>query len=96
MLGRIESVELREMEKSRDDSPCCGSNLWINCDSLSKRMQVELLAEARKTGAGVMLTACDKCRIHLACALMQNGRVSDGLKTDNILRFLYRKGVMKT
>ncbi len=96
MLAMTGGVTLKEMEFTRGQAPCCGSNLWINCDSLSKKMQMELLEEARKTGAGVMLTACDKCRIHLACALMQNGHVSDGLKTDNILRFFYRKGVRKT
>ena len=96
MLAMARGVTLKEMEFSREQAPCCGSNLWINCDSLSKKMQMELLEDARKTGAGVMLTACDKCRIHLACAMMQNGHVSDGLKTDNILRFLYRKGVRKS
>jgi Fe-S oxidoreductase len=89
MLAMTGGVTLKEMEFTRAQAPCY-------CDSLSKKMQMELLEEARKTGAGVMLTACDKCRIHLACALMQNGHVSDGLKTDNILRFLYRKGVRKT
>ncbi|MGD8628184.1 MAG: (Fe-S)-binding protein [bacterium] len=96
MLAMTRGVTLKEMGFNRGQASCCGSNLWINCDSLSRRMQMDLLEEARKTGAGVMLTACDKCRIHLACALLQNGHVSDGLKTDNILRFLYRKGVRKS
>jgi Fe-S oxidoreductase len=95
LLAMTRGVVLREMEFSRGQASCCGSNLWINCDSLSKKMQMELIENARKTGAGVMLTACDKCRIHLACALLENGHVSNGLKTDNILKFLYRKGVRK-
>jgi len=95
LLAITRGVTLKEMEFNRGQASCCGSNLWINCDSLSKKMQMELIGDAHKTGAGVMLTACDKCRIHLACALLQNGHVSNGLKTDNILRFLYRKGVRK-
>jgi Fe-S oxidoreductase len=96
LLSMTRGVTLKEMEFNRGQAPCCGSNLWINCDSLSKKMQMELIGDARKTGAGVMLTACDKCRIHLACALLQNGHVSNGLKTDNILKFLYGKGVRKS
>jgi Fe-S oxidoreductase len=96
LLAMARGITLSEMEFNRGQAPCCGSNLWINCDSLSKKMQMGLIGDARKTGAGVMLTACDKCRIHLACALLENGHLSDGLKTDNILRFLYRKGVMKS
>jgi Fe-S oxidoreductase len=88
--------ELAEMEFVRENTPCCGSNLWINCDALSRKMQQELLQEARRTAAGKLLTACDKCRIHLACAQMENGEVKGEIKTDNILRFLHRKGVMKS
>jgi heterodisulfide reductase subunit D len=86
-------VVTREMEFSRENAPCCGSNLWINCDSLSKKLQMDCLKAARETGARVLLTPCDKCRIHLACAQMEMGHVTDGLRTDNILRFLNREGV---
>ena|GEM_PF-141479 len=88
LLGRIPGLELREMEFNRDSSPCCGSNLWINCDHISKRLQSGLLAEAEKTGARVLLTSCDKCRIHLACADMVMGEVKPRIKTKNILTFI--------
>jgi hypothetical protein len=54
---------------------------------------MDCLAMSGETGADVLLTPCDKCRIHLTCAQMEVGRVTDPLRTDNILRFLYRKGV---
>ena len=91
LLGRLGAVEVREMEHSRDDSPCCGSNLWINCDHLSKKLQTDVIAGAEKTGAGVMLTSCDKCRIHLACAEMVMGEVKPRIETRNILAFIHER-----
>lgn len=96
ILGLVEGVELAEMTFPREHAPCCGSSLWINCDEISKRMQLNLLSEAEHTGAELLITPCDKCRIHLACAQMEMGSVAAKVKTDNILRFLYRKGVRKS
>lgn len=95
LLSGMGGAILEEMEFNRDQAPCCGSNLWISCDAVSKLMQRELLDAARRTGAEVLVTACDKCRIHLACAQMENGSVGDGIKTESILGFLHRKGVRK-
>jgi heterodisulfide reductase subunit D len=96
LLGLIEGADLREMEFTRDSAPCCGSNLWINCDQISRRMQIDMLSEAKKTGADIMLTSCDKCRIHLACAQMEMGSVKAGIEMDNVLKFLHRKAVRKS
>ncbi len=91
LISRLKGVELREMELSRDSSPCCGSNLWINCDHLSKKLQLNLSGEARKSGARVLLTSCDKCRIHLACSEMVLGEVKPGIETKNILAFIHER-----
>jgi Fe-S oxidoreductase len=88
LIEKVGGVELREMEFSRDASPCCGSNLWINCDHLSKKLQSGLIAAAAATGAGTLLTSCDKCRIHLACASMVMGELKPEIETRNILAFL--------
>jgi Fe-S oxidoreductase len=88
LLGKLPGIEIREMAFSRDSSPCCGSNLWLNCDHLSKKLQSGLIAEAGKTGAKTLLTSCDKCRIHLACAEMVMGEVKPGIETKNILAFI--------
>jgi heterodisulfide reductase subunit D len=95
LLRGIAGLGFKEMEFSREQTPCCGSNLWVSCDAISKRMQYDLLEAARKTGCEILLTACDKCRIHLACAQMENGSVAGGVKTESLLGFLYRKGVRK-
>jgi heterodisulfide reductase subunit D len=96
LLRDAGGVRLAEMEFSREQAPCCGSNLWVSCDAVSKRMQQELLDSARRTGSNTLITACDKCRIHLACAQMQDGSVTNDIKTESILGFLYRKGVRKS
>jgi Fe-S oxidoreductase len=95
LLAGLGGAALKEMEFSRDQAPCCGSNLWVACDAVSKRMQQDVLDAARRTGADVLVTACDKCRIHLACAQMENGSTGNGIKTESILGYLHRKGVRK-
>ena len=69
LLERIPGLELKEMASHGLGSLCCGNNAFINCDSYSKRHQVERLKEARATGAGLLVTACPKCMIHLTCAM---------------------------
>jgi Fe-S oxidoreductase len=95
LIALADGFALREMEFSRENAPCCGSNLWINCDCVSKAMQMDCLKAAEATGADVLLTACDKCRIHLACAQLENGHLGNGIRTGNILRFIHGKGVKK-
>jgi Fe-S oxidoreductase len=87
LLGKLPGLRIREMEFNRDSSPCCGSNLWVNCDQLSKKLQSALIREAGKTGAGVLITSCDKCRIHLACAGLVMGEAKPEIETRNILEF---------
>jgi heterodisulfide reductase subunit D len=96
LLGLLDGMELREMEFTRDSAPCCGSNLWINCDQVSRKMQIDMLTEAGKTGAEIVLTSCDKCRIHLSCAQMEMGNVKAKIEMENILKFLHRKAVSKS
>jgi len=93
LLSNLEGVDLVEMQMNRQDAPCCGSNLWINCDGVSKQLQKACLQEAARTGASILLCPCDKCRIHLACAQLENGDLKETIKTENIVSFLYRRGV---
>lgn len=48
---------------------CCGNSAWMGCDAFSKAMQVRRLTQAHETHAGLLLTACPKCQIHLRCAM---------------------------
>jgi heterodisulfide reductase subunit D len=68
VLGSVPELELVEMEDNRERAMCCGSTAWVNCSGCSKLIQREKLRQARATGAGVMLTTCPKCQIHLSCA----------------------------
>lgn len=68
LLQAIPGIELKEMPRSRENAVCCGTTGWMNCSGCSKTIQVERLAEASKTGAGAIVTACPKCQIHFSCA----------------------------
>ena len=57
-----------EMPRSRNRSLCCGTSCWLGCGKTSKAIQTSRLEEAVATGAGVLMTACGKCQIHLQCA----------------------------
>lgn len=68
VLAAIEGMQLIEMERSKDKATCCGVNAWANCDENGKKMQIDRLKEAKKTGAETLLTFCPKCEIHFNCA----------------------------
>jgi heterodisulfide reductase subunit D len=61
-------LELREMERIRNASLCCGTSCWRACGQVSKSIQVDRLREAKATGAEVLVTTCLKCQIHFKCA----------------------------
>lgn len=73
VLEAIPGVELVEMPHSGQDAICCGVSSWVSCGSTAKSIQMARLAEAKSTGADVLVTACPKCQIHFRCAL--SGRV---------------------
>jgi Fe-S oxidoreductase len=69
LMGMIPGLKLREMESHGPGSLCCGNSAFINCDAYSKRIQVQRLTEAKRAQADLLVTACPKCMIHLACAM---------------------------
>ncbi len=58
-----------EMERTRDKAVCCGVSAWTNCSAQTKKMQIDRLREAKKTGADRLLMFCPKCQIHFKCAV---------------------------
>lgn len=68
VIAAIPDLKLCEMEDNRERAICCGSTGWVNCGPSAKAIQREKLRQAQETGAGVMLTTCPKCQIHLNCA----------------------------
>jgi len=79
ILRAIPGVEIWEMPRSRNSAVCCAGSTWSNCDRYAKKIQVQRLREARATGAALLVTACPKCQIHLACA-MQDPNLKDEIQ----------------
>jgi Fe-S oxidoreductase len=69
VIKNIPETDLLEMERSRENSLCCGVSSWLNCGKISKQIQIDRLMEAKATGAEWLITACPKCQIHLKCAM---------------------------
>jgi Fe-S oxidoreductase/coenzyme F420-reducing hydrogenase delta subunit len=68
-------AEVVEMDNTRDKALCCGVSAWATCDEVSKKMQVDRLKEAKRTGAECLVTGCYKCLIHLNCAQVNKTQV---------------------
>ena len=74
-------LDLREMERVRSASLCCGTTGWTSCGQVSKNIQIERLQEASRTGVSRMITACIKCQIHFRCA-QQDQQLEDKLNLE--------------
>ncbi|UCD57694.1 MAG: (Fe-S)-binding protein [Candidatus Hydrogenedentota bacterium] len=68
VLKSIPGIKMLEMPHNRYGAICCGTTNWMNCDATSKQIQQGRLLEAKLTGAGKLVTACPKCRIHFLCS----------------------------
>ena len=55
------------MESTKENSLCCGTSGWTNCDGISEEIRRERLNEGIATGAKIMVTSCLKCLIHFKC-----------------------------
>jgi Fe-S oxidoreductase len=73
VITSIPGIELVEMERNRDESLCCGTSAWTNCDSCSKQIRTERLLEAKGTGSDILITSCPKCLTHFKCAMTPQG-----------------------
>lgn len=63
IIGAMQSVALIEMPRSGDSGWCCGSGAWasIVAPDLAQFAVNERIAEARKSGAEYIITACSYC-----------------------------------
>ena len=68
VLSAMDGLELVEMELSREQALCCGASSWVHCGAANRQIQDERLTQAEATGAGILVTSCPKCQIHLKCA----------------------------
>lgn len=76
-LLRQSGLELREMNKIKAAALCCGTSCWTACGRVNKNIQTQRLTQAKQTGAGMLVTACVKCQIHLKCAQKDRGLEED-------------------
>ena len=86
-------ADVVEMATYGADAQCCGTSGFIRCDSDSRRLQERRLNEAVATGAERLLTACPKCRIHLACAQREDeirGRARTHIEIEDLTTFVER------
>ena len=74
VIEAIPGIELVEMDRNGEESLCCGTSAFTNCDSCSKQIRVERLLEAKSTGAEALITSCLKCQIHFKCAMVSKGK----------------------
>jgi Fe-S oxidoreductase len=71
-LSAIPGLSFHEMAHAGANAICCAGS-WNCCDATTKTIQANRIEEAKKTGAGLLVTACPKCEIHLRCTLTGAG-----------------------
>jgi len=76
ILSAVDGLSLVEMEQSRERALCCGASSWVHCGTTNRQIQDERLTQAEATGAGMLVTSCPKCQIHLKCTQRsRNGKM---------------------
>ncbi len=75
-------IIFNEMPRSKENSVCCGVSCFINCNDLSKALQLDRIKEAKKV-ADLLVTSCPKCQIHYNCMLQEKKeKISDEIKLE--------------
>jgi heterodisulfide reductase subunit D len=78
VIEAVSGVELREMDASRENALCCGGggDVQIVDESVTASVAARRLAQAQRTGARVILSACQQCkRTLMAAARREKARV---------------------
>ncbi|MEO0051921.1 MAG: heterodisulfide reductase-related iron-sulfur binding cluster [candidate division WOR-3 bacterium] len=90
LITGISGMKLVEMAHSRSQALCCGGTQWLECGAAVRLLQERRLAEAQATGAELLVTACPRCDIHLACARQRNAESE--IKILNLIDLLNYEG----
>jgi Fe-S oxidoreductase len=72
--------EIKEMDKNREESLCCGVAAFVNCDDENKEIRRRKMQDARETGADLMVMPCPKCQIHLKCTQKYDSKEEEDIK----------------
>jgi len=95
LLGALPGVELREMERTREKSFCCGAGgarMWME-ETIGVRINETRTDEALATGAELITAACPYCIVMLtdgANVRKQQGKAADELQVIDVSRVLLR------
>jgi Fe-S oxidoreductase len=70
----IHGIEFREMDASREEALCCGGggDVQIVDESVTAAVADRRLGQAQRTGARVLLSACQQCKRTLMAAARRN------------------------
>lgn len=74
VIEGVPGVEFREMDASREDALCCGGggDVQIVDDSVTAAVAARRLGQAQRTGARLILSACQQCKRTLMSAAREN------------------------
>ncbi len=81
LLRRV-GYEIKEMQRNREESLCCGVPQFVSCDDENKEIRRRKLNDAIETGAKIMVSPCGKCQVHLKCLQVDKGEAAAGRKYD--------------
>ena len=74
VIEGVPGVELREMDGSREEALCCGGggDVQIVDESVTAAVADRRLGQAQRTGARLVLSACQQCKRTLMAAARRN------------------------
>jgi heterodisulfide reductase subunit D len=74
VIGALPGVEFREMDASRENALCCGGggDVQIVDESVTAAVADRRLGQVQRTGARVVLSACQQCKRTLMAAARRN------------------------
>ena len=89
ILRAMPGMELVEMERIKDQSWCCGGGGGARTAfrDFAQKTAVKRLDEAKKTGAGAIVTACPFCEQNLGEAI---DTVNDGMKLYDLTQLMVK------
>jgi len=96
VLMSIPGVELFEMKRNRKSSWCCGSGagqvVRLTFPKLSMKIATDRLAEAKKTKAEALVTACPFCEYQFLTVANKHNLEIEVLDFNSLLRKLITSG----
>jgi Fe-S oxidoreductase len=81
VLGAVDGLELREMDKSGKNTFCCGAGggrMWME-ETRGTRINAERTRQVLETGAGTVATSCPFCMVMLGDGLAAAGDGAAGV-----------------